>query len=76
MFLDRFRDRHEQHAGLGQLGLERGGDRNRIEHGVDCDFAIAVAVLAFRAVFAAVRLFDAEQRLTLAQRNAELFVGA
>ena len=46
MLLHRLRDRHEQHAGLGQLRLERGRDRNRIEHRVDRDAAVAVAALA------------------------------
>ena len=34
---DRFRDRHEDHAGLLQLFLEGGRDRNRIEHRIDRD---------------------------------------
>ena len=78
MFVDRFRDRHEQHAGLGQFRLERGGDRNRIEHGIDRDASQRGAVLRFLAILPDVvaRLLDAEQRFALAQRNAELFVGA
>ena len=76
MLVDRLRDRHEEDAGLGELGLEGGGDRNRIEHRIDRDAAIAVAALAFGIVrLLAVRLLDAQQRFPLAQRNAELLVG-
>ena len=64
MLAQRLRDRHEDHAGLFQLVLEGGGDRNGIEHGIDRD-----AALAFRA-------HDAGQHFLLAQRNAELLVGA
>ena len=64
MLAQRLRDRHEDHAGLFQLFLERGRDRDGIEHGVDRD-----APLAFRA-------HDAGQHFLLAQRNAELLVGA
>ncbi len=76
MLLDRFRDRHEQHAGLGQFRLERGRDRDRVEHRIDGDAAVAaLACAAFRLVL--VRLLaDAEQRFTLAQRNPELLVSA
>ena len=73
MLVHRFRDRHEQHAGLGELRLERGGDRNRIEHRIDRDAAAAVSPRHRRL---AVRLLDAEQDLPLAQRDAELLVGA
>ena len=78
MLVHRFRDRHEQHAGLGQLGLEGGGDGNGIEHRIDRDPAIAVAALAPLTFLARLvcGLLDAEQRLALAQRNAELLVGA
>ena len=37
MLAQRLRDRHEDHAGLLQLRLEGGRDRNRIEHGIDRD---------------------------------------
>ena len=63
MLADRFRDRHEDHAGRLQFLLEGGRDRNRIEHGVDRDLA-----LAFRP-------HDAFQHLDFAQGNAELLVG-
>ena len=63
MLADRLRDRHEDHAGLLQLLLERGRDRDRIEHGIDRD-----APLAFRA-------HHAFQHLDFAQGNAELLVG-
>ena len=43
MLLQRLRDRHEQHAGLGELGLEGGRDRNGIEHRIDRDAAVAAA---------------------------------
>jgi hypothetical protein len=55
-----FGDRHEDHAGLGQLFLEGGDHRDRIEHGVDGNL----------------RLLDACQDFLLAQRNAELLVDA
>ena len=64
MLLQRLGDRHEQDAGLGEFLLEGGRDRHRIEHRIDRD-ARASAILAL----------DAEQRLPLAQRNAELLVG-
>ena len=41
MLVHRFRDRAEDHAGLGELRLEGGRDRNRIEHRVDRDLAHA-----------------------------------
>ncbi len=69
MLLQRLGDRHEEHAGLGELRLEGGRDRDRIEHRVDRDAAVAVAALACP------RALDAEQRFPLAQRNAELLVG-
>ncbi len=50
MLAQRLRDRHEDHAGLLQLGLEGGGDRNRIEHRVDRDPAVLPAALAVLAV--------------------------
>ena len=37
MLAQRLGDRHEDHAGLGQLLLEGGGDRDGIEHRVDRD---------------------------------------
>ncbi len=64
MLLQRFGDRAEDHARLRQFGLEGGGNRDRIEHRVDCD-----------AGALAIRTLDAEQRLALAQRDAELVVG-
>ena len=63
MLADRLGDRHEDHAGLLQLLLEGGRDRDRIEHGIDRD-----APLAFGA-------HHAGQHFLLAQGNAELFVG-
>ena len=63
MLADRLRDRHEDHAGLLQLLLEGGRDRDRIEHGIDRD-----AALAFGADHAG-------QHFLLAQWNAEFFVG-
>ena len=42
MLADRFRDRHEDHAGPLQFLLESGRDRNRIEHGVNRDLALAL----------------------------------
>ena len=74
VLLQRLRDRHEEHAGLGELGLEGGRDRNRIEHGIDSDAAIAAAALALAVL--ARRPLHAEQHLLLAQRDAELLVGA
>ena len=62
MLADRLRDRHEDHAGLLQFLLEGGRDRDRIEHGIDRD-----AALAFRA-------HHAFQHLDFAQGNAELLV--
>jgi hypothetical protein len=59
MLVHRLRDRHEEHAGLGELGLEGRRDRHGIEHGVDGD----------------VRALDAFQHLDLAKRDAELLVG-
>ena len=46
MLADRLRDRHEDHAGLLQLGLEGGRDRDRVEHGVDRDLAPGRVLLA------------------------------
>ena len=63
MLADRLRDRHEDHAGLLQLLLEGGRDRNRIEHGIDRDLALAL------------RPHHALQHLDFAQGNAELLVG-
>src|SRR6476620_5360939 len=63
MLADRLRDRHEDYAGLLQLLLERGRDRDRIKHGIDRD-----APLAFRT-------YNAFQHLDFAQGNAELLVG-
>ena len=37
MLADRLRDRAEDHAGLGQLGLEGGHDGDAVEHGIDGD---------------------------------------
>jgi hypothetical protein len=64
MLLQRLGDRHEEDAGLGELLLEGGGYRDRVEHCIDRN-ARARAVLAL----------DAGQHLLLAQRNAELGVG-
>ena len=68
MLADGLRDRHEDHAGLLQLLLERGRDRNGVEHGIDGD-AIA------RSTLLAILVHDAEQCLALAQWNAEFLVG-
>ena len=59
IFADRLGDRAEDDAGLLQLLLEGGDDRDRIEHRVDGD----------------PRALDAGQHLALAERNAELLVG-
>ena len=40
MGVHRFRDRAEDHAGLGEFGLERGNDGHRVEHGIDGDAAL------------------------------------
>ena len=45
MFLNGFRNRAEDHAGFGELGLEGRGDRNGIEDRIDGD-AIASQLLA------------------------------
>ena len=71
MLAQRLGDRHEDHADLLQLFLEGGGDRNGIEHRVDRDAAAAIASPRRLAVLT----HDAEQRLALAQRDAELVVG-
>ena len=73
MLLQRLGDRHEEDAGLGKLRLEGGRDRDRIEHRVDRDAAVAGS--AFALVCFPCRPLHAEQRLPLAQRNAELVVG-
>ena len=65
MLLQRLGNGHEEHAGLGELRLKGGRDRDRIEHRVDCDPAIATLPLG---------PLDAEQSLALAQRNAELVI--
>ena len=59
---------------LLQLLLEGGRDRDAVEHGIDRD---AVARRCRLAVLAEFRFLahDAEQRLALAQRDAELLVG-
>ena len=59
MVVHRFRERAEDDAGLGEFGLEGGGDRDRIEHRVDRD----------------ARALDAGQNFLLDKRNAELGVG-
>ena len=74
MLADRLRDRHEDHAGLLQLLLERrrNGDRIRTPHRP----RPAATLWRFIAVQrAAIRPHDARQHLLLAQRNAELLVG-
>ena len=63
MLAHRLRDRHEDHAGLFQLRLEGGRDRNGIEHRIDRD-----------ARSPSGRSTPASN-LLLAQRNAELLVG-
>ena len=59
MLAHRLRDRAEDHAGLGELVLVGGGDRNRIEHRVDRD----------------PRPFDAGENRLLLQGDAELLEG-
>ena len=61
MVLQRLGDRAEDDAVALQLLLEGGGDRDRIEHGVDRDLR---------------RALHAGEHLLLLQRNAELLVGA
>ena len=68
MLADRFRDRHEDHAGLLQLLLEGGGDRHRVEHGIDRDLAARLLALALGRD-------HAFEHRDLAQGNAELLVG-
>src|SRR5262245_56850093 len=76
VLLQGFRDRHEQHTGLGELRLEGGRDRDRIEHGVDRNLAVAVALDHFRVIAVrAVGILHAFERCDLAQRDAELLVG-
>src|SRR5262245_6058422 len=84
MLLQRLGNRAEDHARLGELRLEGGGDRHGVEHRIDRHTAVAVAaallVLVLVLVLALVLttasgLLDAEQRLPLAQRDAELLVG-
>ena len=60
VFADGLGDRHEDHAGLRQLSLERGGHRDRVEHRVDGDPTLGG---------------DALQHFDLAQGNSELLVG-
>ncbi len=78
MLADRFRDRHEDHARLLQLGLEGGGDRDRIEHGVDGDPAGKPLAAGHLFVeFARLALAaHAGENLLLFERNAELLVRA
>src|SRR5690349_6223408 len=78
MLTDRFRNRHEDHADLLQLGLEGGGDRNGIEHGVDGDAAgTEISAGALVVKHARLALFThASEDLLLLQRYAELFVGS
>jgi hypothetical protein len=59
MLADRLRDRHEDHAGLGQFLLEGGHDGDGIEHRVDRHLA----------------LLHAGEDFLLRQRNAELLIG-
>src|SRR3990167_899306 len=58
MLADRLRDRHEDDAGLGEFGAEGRRHRNRIKDRVDRNLR---------------RAFNAEKRLGLLQRDAELF---
>ncbi len=77
MLADRFRHRHEDHAGLLQLVLEGGGNRNRIEHGIDRD-APRAELAAGRLVIELRRLAllaHAGEDLLLLERNAELLIG-
>ncbi len=60
MLVRRLRDRAEDDAGLGQLILERGGDGDGIEHGIDRDTGNAA---------------HAGEHFLLAQGDAELLVG-
>ncbi len=55
MLAHRLRDRHEDHAGLLQLLLEGGGDRDRIEHRIDRD-AAGTEIAAGRIVVELARL--------------------
>src|SRR5262245_28034231 len=77
VLLQRLGDRAEDHAGLGELRLEGGGDRHRVEDRIDRHAAVAAAAAAVLALVLtpALGLLDAEQRLALAQRDAELLVG-
>src|SRR3954447_10069287 len=68
MLADRFRDRHEDHAGLLQLCLEGGRNRDRIEDGVDRDLAPVGILLAGLGL-------DAFEHGDFPQGDAELFVG-
>ena len=60
MRLHGFGNRAKDHAGLGQLFLEGRRDRHGVKHCVDSHFAG----------------FDAGENFLLAQRNAELLIGA
>ena len=73
MLAERLRDRHEDHAGLGQLRLEGGGDRDGIEHRVDRDRGSRCRSRPRRRL----RASGSGRRAAfpLAQRNAELLVG-
>ena len=72
VFADRLRHRHEQHAGLGELGPEGGDHGDGIEHRVDRDAAGLVDVVARLAILG--RLLHAGEDLLLLQRNSELLI--
>ena len=71
----RFRDRAEDHAGLGEFRLEGGDHGDRVEHGVHRHLAggILTALLVEIALLAL--LPDAREDLLFLQRNAELGIG-
>src|SRR4029450_8687546 len=75
MIAQRLRDRAEDDAGLGELVLEGGDHRYRIEHRIDRDIAGAVdaGLLVERALV--VLAATPRQDLLLLERNAESLIG-
>ena len=75
MLAQRFRDRHEDYAGLREFFPKGRRHRNRVEHRIDGDTALLALRLIVFVVIVALRLHDTGENVLLTQRNAELGVG-
>ncbi len=77
MLADRFGNRAENHASLGEFFLEGRDDRNAVEHGINGHTARRIDIIGRIAVdFARLALLThASKNFLLAQRNTKLFIG-